>query len=794
MAKRRDRQDSRTMPAGQGGGIPPEFIQGGGRAARGAGQIPPEFIQGGGRSAMGSGQIPPEFIQGGGAAAEEQIPGQLSMRIPGMTDQGTQGQGTSRGSGSGGNYQDAFNRGMMGGDAPARDGRAEQMLPDGRAVRSGEAEEAFRDGERMGAESLIRGAGMTTTGEERQAGPRMTKERIQEADKKLLDYKTGKASVERRIIHAQEWWKMRNWREIEGKKGTKGATEMKSATAWLWNCIVGKHADAIDSYPEPIILPRMADDREEAQRLSEIVPVVMTLNGFEEVYSLCQWQKMQEGTAAYGVFWDKNRLNGLGDIAIKKINMLNLFWEPGVNDIQDSRNVFYVTLVDNEQLESMYPQVRGKLRGGQTKSVSKYRTDDGVPLDGKSPVIDWYYHTWYGPRKVLHYCKYVGDEILYATEDQDPRGLYDDGNYPFVLDPLFPVEGSPAGYGYIDIGKDAQSDIDILNQAMVQNAVVSSTPRYFMRKDGGVNEEEFADWSKPIVHVGAGLGQDSLLPVQVNSMNGIAMNMLQQKIDELKFVTGNSDVNNGGTPSGVTAASAIAALKEDAGRSSKDSTKAAYRSFAKIVTMVIERIRQFYDIPRQFRILGRNGQEEFVSYSNQHIRPQRMAGGLGMEEGYRMPAFDIDVRAQRENAYTKMSQNELAMQFYNSGFFNPQLTDQSIMCLDMMEFKGKEEILQKIRQQGTMQEALMQVGQIALQLAQQYRPDIAEQLAMTLQGVAGDQAAAMMARSGGGGRATRGAGNAAAQATDATKKAEDPNESGIVRKARERAENASRPS
>lgn len=667
-------------------------------------------------------------------------------------------------------------------------------------MRSAEAEEAFQLGQRMGTEGILESSGIQEPGMGGGIGTgpnpprmrRMTKERIQEAKNLMMTYKAGKRSVETRIIHAQNWWKLRNWREIKLERGTEGATVKKSATAWLWNCIVGKHADAMDSYPEPIILPRMEDDKEEAKRLSEIVPVVMQMNGFEDTYSKCQWQKMQEGTAAYGVFWDKNKMNGMGDIAIRKINMLNLYWEPGVDDIEDSQNVFFVTLMNIDQVEGMYPQTRGKIMV-VAEDVAKYQYDDTVSTDKKCLMVDWYYHAWEGQKKVLHYCKFVGDEILFSTEDTgDGRGLYDDGEYPFVLDTLFPVEGSPAGYGYIDVGKDAQTDIDTLNQAMVLNAVVTSTPRYFIRKDGEVNEEEFTDTSKPLVHVGASLGQDTLLPVQAPVMSGNAMNMLQQKIDELKFVTGNTDINNGGTPSGVTAASAIAALKEDSGRSSKDSTKSAYRAYAKIVTKVIERIRQFYDIPRQFRILGDRSQEEFVSYSNKGIVPQEMPAAFSMEKNYRLPVFDIEVRAQRENAYTKMSQNELALQFYNSGMFNPQMTDQVLACLDMMEFKGKDEIQQKVKQNGTMQEALMQVGQIALQLASDAgEMEITEKLAAILQGIAGDQMAmaAMQSR----GRATQPGSSAATRANDAQKKAGDANENAIVRKARERSEQASRP-
>lgn len=608
-------------------------------------------------------------------------------------------------------------------------------------------------------------------------------DQVRDAYMIMRKYKAGKARLEQRIQSAQRWWKLRNWEEIERETGIKGARDHKGSTAWLWNCVVGKHADSMDSFPEPVILPRVQDDKEEASRLSSIVPVVLQQNGFEEVYSEASWQKFQEGTGVYGVFWDKSKLGGLGDIAIRRINTLNLFWEPGIRDIQDSRHVFHATLVDNDELEDAYPQLRGKL-GTSPVTLSTYAYDDHVDVTGKSMVVDWYYHRYRGGKKVLHFCKFVGTEVLYATEN-DPqlaeRGLYDDGLYPFVMDALYPVEGSPCGYGLIDIGKDTQTDIDTISQALIQASVVAATPRYFVRKDGSINEEEFANWSKPFVHVNGQLGQDSILPITPAGVMGNAADIMAQKIEELKFVTGNVDVSNGSVPSGVTAASAIAALKEDAGRSSKDANRTSYRAFNRLVTMVIERIRQFYDMPRQFRITGERGEENFVSYSNVGLKPLPLGNDFGFDMGYRLPVFDIEVRAQRETSYTKVSQNELALQFYQLGMFNPQMIDQSLMTLDMMDFKGKEEIQQKLSQMGTMQQLLMQFQQIALALAQKYEPQTAQQLAQITMGMQGGVGVPGMA------------GNPAIAQGDEMTGSVKGEEPAHMRKAKERVANASRP-
>ena len=672
-----------------------------------------------------------------------------------------------------------------GGRVPMTGGMSEGDVEMMATPQSAEAAAARRMGERMGAESIMAMAGMTPLrrNDFENSARIMNQERLNDATRTLLKYQAAKSSVNQRVIRAQQWWKLRNWQEIEQNRGVRGSTTHPSNTGWLWNCIVGKHADAIDSYPEPVILPRMQDDREEANRLSKIVPVVMELNDFEETYNDCSWQKMQEGTGVYGCFWNSGKLNGLGDIDIKKVNILNLYWEPGISDIQESRNVFYVSYEDKKELEKNYPELEGHLNSSKIQPA-EYKTDDKIDMSDKAAVIDWYYKKHEGGNTILHYCKYVNETCLYSSEEEGiSGGYYEDGNYPFVLDALFPVEGSPAGYGYIDIAKDTQTDIDTLSQAMVQNAAMRATPRYFIRKDGAINEEEFADWSKPFVHVSGQLGTESQVPVMVNQMGSDAHNMLQQKIDEIKFITGNTDINNGGVPAGVTAASAIAALKEDSGRSSKDSTKAAYRAYRKLVIMVIERIRQFYDIPRQFRILGADGQEEFTNYDNSQLQPQTMMNLPGQEPGMRLPVFDVEVRAQRENAYTKMSQNELALQFYSNGMLNPNMTDQALLTLDMMEFRGKDELKKRIEQQGTMKDVLMQLGKISLALAQKYEPAVAQEIAGVMQGVSMDLGAIAP----GGGISKQ------LQAPADNTSAPNPNENTLVRKARERAANASRP-
>ena len=222
--------------------------------------------------------------------------------------------------------------------------------------------------------------------------PRIGEQEVRRAAELLKKYRQGKVNLERRIIDNEQFWKLRHWPQMEktGEGGNPG--DPQPTSGWLVNCILSKHADAMDCYPEPTVLPREPGDRAEAAKLTRILPAILKKNQFKRTYSSAWWYKLKSGCAVYGVFWDAGKLNGLGDVSIRRMDLLNLFWEPGVTDIQDSANFFSTELVSHEVLEEQYPQLKGKLGGGGF-TVSRFLYDDQVDTSDKALVVDWYYHT-----------------------------------------------------------------------------------------------------------------------------------------------------------------------------------------------------------------------------------------------------------------------------------------------------------------------------------------------------------------------------------------------------------------
>lgn len=545
---------------------------------------------------------------------------------------------------------------------------------------------------------------------------------IIEAEAILRKYKEGKVNLERRIIEDEEWWKMRHWDQFQTKSENVDDPEPKSA--WLFNSVINKHADFMDNYPDPVVLPREKSDEPTAKILSEVIPCIMDQNGFESTYSDICWYKIKKGTGVYGVFWNPSKENGIGDIEIKKQDILNLFWEPGINDIQGSRNFFSLALIDSDLLEQRYEFLKGRLTGqGPDGKLAQYYYDDTVDTTGKTVVIDWYYKKQVSDglmvKTVVHYCKFVSGVLIYASENDQgmENGYYAHGKYPFVFDVMFPEEGTPVGFGYIDIMKDSQMYIDKMNQAIMMNALMACRPRYFIRDGAGINAEDLADLSQTFVRVSGSLDENNIKLIETQPLNGNYLSVLQNKIEELKETSGNRDFSQGATTSGVTAASAIAALQEAGSKTSRDAIKNTYTAYSEVIKLVIELIRQFYSAPRVFRITGQAGMMEFVTFDNSGMGVQQ-ADDFGIGIGSRVPVFDIKVSAQKASPFSRISQNEFAKELYNLGFFNPQLSDQALAAVEMMDFDGKDDVKRRIQDNGTMWQQIQMMQQQMASMAQ----------------------------------------------------------------------------
>ena len=373
---------------------------------------------------------------------------------------------------------------------------------------------------------------------------RIGKDDIEQARNRLELFKAAKQKLNNVIKFNEKWYRQRHMEYIKSggrlsETGMEGDTvphykqgEMvEPVSAWLFTAIQNFHADYCDNYPRCNILPREKSDEEEAEKLTRIIPSLLDRIGFEDVYSRSGWTKAIQGWSVYSVVWDKDANRGKGDVSIKRAKLLNLYWDMEVDDLNASSDVFYLHEMYRDELVREYPGFERDIIAME----GDYERHDEAETSGlqtKVTVVDWYYKKRNKEgKRILHLCQFVGNVILYATENEKEfadRGLYEHGKYPFVVDVLYPMEDALYGFGKVAVGSSKQGYIDILSQSIMKNALWSSVPRYFAKRGHGFNMNDFLDLDKKVIEV-EGDPNEYLMLVDVKPIDGNAI-ALQERL------------------------------------------------------------------------------------------------------------------------------------------------------------------------------------------------------------------------------------------------------------------------
>ena len=555
----------------------------------------------------------------------------------------------------------------------------------------------------------------STPARKRTGGKRIGKEQIEKARAKLEMFKAAKGTINSTIKFNEEWFR-RRYQEYAGdgqsghdmtsdtEKRRKGEI-VEPRSAWLFNSVMNFVGDASDNRPRANIIPQEAQDEEEAYLLGKVIPVELRRMGFEKVYDDNQYVKGTQGWCLYTHGCDRETKT----LYVKDAQILNFYWDLEKKDIQDSSDVFYLTQMDRDELLREYPEIEKELPHDDG-DFERYPNNPTNSQPTKVTVVDWYYKKRNKARKrIMHYCKFVGDTVLYASENDKElaeRGWYDHGDYPFEIDILYPLQGQAAGFGKVAVGLNTQMYIDQIGKALLQNALWGSRPRYFYKESAGINEADFLNVNKTLVKYQGSGGRDDIFPVEVPRIDGNVLNLQSSMIDEQRTNTGTTEVATGATPGGVTAAQAIGALQEAQGKQGRLSNRSSYECYKRIIYKIIALIRQFYDENRFYRIVGEDGEAQYVTYNGQ----------TAVKDG-RHPAYDIEVTTEKQSEYTRMSNNDLMLSFFSAGFFDPRLAPQALACLQQMDFDGKEELIRIIRANLQEQEQKEALGRALMEYA-----------------------------------------------------------------------------
>ena len=92
-----------------------------------------------------------------------------------------------------------------------------------------------------------------------------------------------------------------------------------------------------------------------------------------------------------------------------------------------------------------------------------------------------------------------------------------------------------------------------------------------------------------------------------------------------------------------------------------------------------------------------NSSKEYFVYENSAISSLRGICEGGEDEFNTHPAFDISISAESTVISKRSELNSIVKELYSMGVFDPENRQSAIMLVEMMDFEGKDRMLEKLK-------------------------------------------------------------------------------------------------
>lgn len=455
------------------------------------------------------------------------------------------------------------------------------------------------------------------------------------------------------------------------------------------------------------------------------------------------------------VVWDPELDSGLGDVDVSVVDPRRLYVPPDANDF--GRNCPWVI---HEFFES-----RGKLalrwpdKGNEIDEAKAWsgRTGDGdEEIDTRTRVVSptdkdvdapdnpeegsdrgndnirvW--ECWMeddsvveeetinedGTKDVKLKKKWPRGRLVTVLPDtscllQDVENPYKDANHPFVRIIDMIVPRSFYGMGEVQGLSETQRMINKSFAVIMDWCNLMSNPSWVVDNDSGVDPDMLTSDVGQIIVKKAGSQVDRQpappVPPQLFEM----YHTLTQLADTQSGV---HEITQGRKPTGITAAQAIETLQQAAHTKIRLKERNLLVSLQRLGRLVVSRMLQYYTEPRVIRLTGRDDMvgnwptyvrwyveqneegmyrpiSQVTSYDEQ---TESYVEQPAVEGEYTAGEFELDVTSGTSLPYIKEQRGQQAIRLYER-----EAIDQEAL-LEVLDFPGKEEILQRMNEQKRLQ-------------------------------------------------------------------------------------------
>ena len=499
-----------------------------------------------------------------------------------------------------------------------------------------------------------------------------------------------------RMYHGDHWYDV----------PVTDASEPRPVTPIIQSTIENVRADLIDKMPEAIITADDPAHREIADVLSAVIRENHDQFRYEHEYGRMVRDLLVDGYMVQEIGYDASLNNGFGGAFIRHVDPRNIMFDPACSDIHDSRAVFKFTPHTRAWFAEHYPEKAVSMES-DTFLIRPMRDDLLYTRDYDSLLFIECWRRKYDPDTgaySIYMQKFGGRQLLEDSRDVKPEGYFAHGKYPFVVSCLYERRGSCLGYGFVDMFENMQRYSDKLDQIVLKNALMASHNKLLVTGASGFDVDDLRDWSKE-VHRGENL--NGVTWFSTAPLPQYIISYIQSIREAVKEESGANDFSRGNTNSGVTAASAIAALQEASSKRARMAARELHGAFAEAVRQEIEVEREFSMFKRRVPV-KQGADTQMRPFSGDMLEIETALGN-------RIPLeFSVSVKVQQENRFSITANNELVLALVQTGIIPADV------ALKLLMFDGKEEAIAMVEAyKKEQEEKAAQAAQKAAQTAAQ---------------------------------------------------------------------------
>lgn len=580
---------------------------------------------------------------------------------------------------------------------------------------------------------------------------------VRMVEKLFNEAKRARSTYDRRWLEFYKFFKGKQWKE---KRPTYRHSEVLN---FIFSEIQTIIPIMTDNRPNIETVPEEPHDYEFSEIITHILRSKWDVHNWNYTVAELLLDGMIYGTGIVEVPWNKKKLNGLGDFDFKTRDPLYCYPDPNAEDVNGDKSGYFITAepTDIKVLKALYPDKADKIKPDladlylsktSREDLDEYRlkspvdnrviTEDGKAFNSARPNQALFITCYMKSDEMVQIAKMKKDSTGVdkdgipsdpddeAQESEEemvkkyPNGRkiciangfllddgpmeYMDGHFPFARYIDHPIPREFWGIGEVEMLESPQQIINKLWSYALDVLIIMGNPIWVVDTNSGVDTDNLFNIPGAVIEKNPKTEVRREMGVELQPYVLELMKNIQEGVFE-KLGSAHH-VSQGAAPFGGASGYAINQLQEAAQTKIRAKSRNLEVTLKKCGDMMVNRILQFYSIPRIIRITGDGNAAKYFKFSMSEeqdesgatkktasVIPYTLDEGSGSYKEGPLKEYDIkstlDVKISTGTTlpFAKVQRQQTDMQLFEKGIIDVET------LLKNMEYPNYENVIQKLK-------------------------------------------------------------------------------------------------